>query len=493
MSANTSLYLLGCSVSILAALLMIPIIVAVDAEEWNMVNVFISSMVLCAFVGGALVSAFRGSQPHLNRVGTIWLSVLIWGLMPPLAALPFFLSGHFEAFVDAYFESVSGLTTTGATVILVLEDVPAAIIAWRAVLQWLGGALTLLTAMLVLSPLGVSGTPGNISIPGYERRDIPRSVIAMARDILPIYALLTLVCMLLLRAFGVPAFEAMCLGFSAISTGGFEVRSGGIGAYGSPGVETVLAVFMIVGATSILSHRFYFHGFGRGQSWNKETRRLIIIALVAGLVISVLAAVASVTGDNKETILDNFLNSFRIGLFRAISLITTTGFDNADASTLPVPFVIALVLCIIGGASFSTAGGLKQFRFLVLMEDAERELARLVHPHVVSPSRIAGRIVDRALVRSTWALFATMIFAIAVFGMLLAFRDLSFENALIAAVAALTNNGPALGMATAPNAPWLDYANMSGGSLITLSAAMLLGRLELLLVLCMFTSTFWEE
>ena len=490
MSANTSLYLLGWSISVLAALMVFPILFAHNAKEMEMASVFLTSLVICAFVGGALIAAFRGSQPHLNRVGTIVLSILVWGLTPPLAAVPFFLSGHFESFIDSYFEAVSGLTTTGATVVLVLEDMPRAIIAWRAILQWWGGAMTLLTAILVLAPLGVSGTLGHINMPGYERRDIPRSAIATASEIIPFYFLLTVICMVLLWMFDVPAFEAMCLGFSAISTGGFEVRSGGIGDYGSPAAETVLAVFMIVGATSILSHRMLFsQSSGRGPTKNKETRRLVIVALAAGAIITSLSWIASISGEGDVS----FANNVRIGLFRAISLITTTGFDNAQASSPPVPFVIALVLCIMGGTSFSTAGGMKQFRFLVLMEDAERELARLVHPHVVSPSRIAGRVIDRALVRSTWALFATLVFAIAVFAMLLAFRDLSFENAMIAAVAALTNNGPALGMAASPDSAWLDYANMSNGSLITLSGAMLLGRLELLLVLCMVTSSFREE
>ncbi len=489
MSANTSFYLLGCSISVLAVLQVLPVLFALNAQEPEMASVFLTSLVVCAFVGGALLAAFRGSQPDLNRVGIIVLSLLVWGLTPPLAAVPFFMSGHFESFIDSYFEAVSGLTTTGASVILVLEDVPITIIAWRAILQWWGGALTLLTAMLVLAPLGISGTPSQMSMPGYERRDIPRSVTALARAILPIYAFFTGVCAFLLWVFEVPAFEAMCLAFSAISTGGFAVRTGGIAEHASPAVETVLAVFMIVGATSILSHRLFFQDILRNSpAKNKETRRLVIVALIAGFVIALLSIVASLANDGGASVASNL----RVGLFRAISLITTTGFDNAQATAPPVPFVIALVLCIVGGTSFSTAGGMKQFRFLVLMEDAERELARLVHPHVVSPSRVAGRVIDRALIRSTWALFAALVFAVALFGILLTFRDLSFENALIAAVAALTNNGPALGMAASPGAAWLDYANMSNGSLITLSGAMLLGRVELLLVLCMVTSSFRE-
>lgn len=490
MPANTTLYLLGWAVASLAVLLVVPVIVALDAEEWAVAGDFATSFVLCAFVAGGLIAGFRGRRPHLNRAGTIGFAVLVWGLLPFLGAIPLVLSDHFETYAGAIFEATSGLTTTGASVLLVVEDAPAGILVWRAVLQWWGGGMTLLTAMLVLAPLGISGAPSQVTIPGYERGDIPRSVLNMARHIMPIYGLLTLTCVLLLWILGVPAFEALCLGLSAISTGGFEVRSGGIGAYGSPAVEMVLAVFMIIGATSILSHRAYFQGFGSGHADNKESVRLIIIALFSGLIITVLTTAAAATTEGSTA---SFTEMVRVGFFRAISLITTTGFDNAQATSIPVPFVIALVLCCVGGASFSTAGGLKQFRFLLLMADAERELARLVHPHAVAPSKIAGRIVDRAVMRSTWALFAALIIAIAVFAMMLAVRDLSFENALIAAVSALTNNGPALGMAASPEDAWLDYSNMSAGSLIILSVAMVLGRIELLIVLCMFNPSFWEK
>ena len=490
MPTNTTLYLLGWAVASLAVLQAVPVIVALDAEEWRVAGNFATSFVLCAFVGGGLIAGFRGRRPHLNRAGTIAFAVLIWGLLPFLAAIPLVLTGYFETYAAVIFEATSGLTTTGASVLLVVEDAPAGILVWRAVLQWWGGVITLLTAMLVLAPLGISGAPSQVTIPGYERGDIPRSVLTMARVIIPIYGLLTLVCVLLLWILGVPAFEALCLGLSAISTGGFEVRSGGIGAYGSAAVEMVLAIFMIVGATSILSHRAYLQGFGIGHMDNKETVRLIVIALSCGLIITILTAFGTVTAQSGTASLAEMA---RVGFFRAISLITTTGFDNAQGAGIPVPFVIALMLCCVGGASFSTAGGLKQFRFLLLMADTRRELARLVHPHAVTPGRIAGRIVDRAVMRSTWALFAALIIAIAVFAMILAVRDLSFENALIAAVSALTNNGPALGMAASPEDAWLDYSNMSPGSLIILSVAMVLGRIELLIVLCMFNPSFWEK
>lgn len=389
-----------------------------------------------------------------------------------MAALPLYALGGFSTIDLALFEAVSGITTTGATVLEDFSNVPAAVLLFRALLQWLGGALTLLTAVLVLAPFGVLSTPINITIPGYERDDLAKSVWATARHILPTYVLLTLICMILLWLSGIEGFDALCLSFSAISTGGFMPGEGNIASYGSVPAEVVLCFFMIVGATSVLSHRAFLLRVPGSHADNQESWLLGAVVIGAAVILVFLHAISQPSGEGWDVL--------RTGIFRAVSLVTTTGFDNAQTGTAGIPFAVILVLCSIGGAAFSTAGGLKVFRVFSMVTQAHRELKRLIHPRGITKAQSAGKPIDVQIMKTIWSMFFVFVLAMGVVSIVLGAEGVPVEQAVIAAVSSLSNTGPAIQMTAldAIETSTVHYGQMSAFPLLVLSGAMILGRIE---------------
>ncbi len=474
---STVLNLLGWAISCLSGLIFVTCIAAIGLGEWPQAGAFFVSGCVSGFIAGALIIGFGGRTERLSRLHVSLLLLAVWLVLPAVASLPLYASGSFAGLDQALFEAVSGLTTTGASVLGDLSEVPRTVIFWRALLQWFGGALTLLTAVLVLAPFGVLSTPINITIPGYERDDLAKSVWATGRHILPTYTLLTMICMILLWLTGVPGFDALCLSLSAISTGGFTPGTGNVSQYGSVFCELILAVFMVVGATSVLAHRAALLRVPGTHADNLESWYLAAVVVVAGVALTVLLFVPLGFEGGWEVV--------RTGLFRAVSLITTTGFDNAPDGAAGVPFAIVLALCSIGGASFSTAGGLKVFRVFSMVTQAHRELKRLIHPRGITKAQSAGKPLDVQIMKTIWSMFFVFLLATGVVSVVLGAEGVAVEQAVIAALSSLSNTGPALQMTE------FDVVGQGGGlygqmstfPLLVLSAAMILGRIEFVVLL----------
>lgn len=474
---STVLNLLGWAISSLTGLMFVACVAAIGLGEWSEAGTFFVSGCVSGFIAGALIIGFGGRTERLSRLHVSLLLLAVWLVLPAVASLPLYASDSFARLDQALFEAVSGLTTTGASVVEDLTAVSGTVVFWRALLQWFGGALTLLTAVLVLAPFGVLSTPINITIPGYERDDLAKSIWVTGRHILPTYTLLTLICMILLWLAGVPAFDAMCLALAATSTGGFMPESGNVSQYSSVFGEIVLMVFMLVGATSILAHRAALLRVPGTHVDNHESWYLTIVVLVAALVLTILLYIPLGFGGGWEVV--------RVGLFRAVSLVTTSGFDNASAGAGGVPFAVVLALCSIGGASFSTAGGLKVFRVFSMATQAHRELKRLIHPRGITKARSAGKPLDVQIMKTIWSMLFVFLIATGVVSVVLGAEGVAVEQAVIAALASLSNTGPALQMTAfdvAIEGGGL-YAQMSTFPLLVLSAAMILGRIEFVVVL----------
>ncbi len=474
---STVLNLLGWAISSLTGLIFLACVVAIGLGEWPQVGAFFVSGCISGFLAGALIIGFGGRVERLSRLHVSVLLMAVWLILPMVASLPLYASGDFARIDQALFEAVSGLTTTGASVMGDLSSVPSTVLFWRALLQWFGGALTLLTAVLVLAPFGVLSTPINITIPGYERDDLAKSIWATGRHILPTYTLLTLICMIFLWLAGVPGFDALCLALSAISTGGFTPGPGNISQYGTVFGELVLMVFMVVGATSILAHRAALLRMPGTHADNHESWYLTIVVLVAGIVLTILLYIPIGFAGGWEVV--------RVGLFRAVSLVTTTGFDNAVDGAGGVPFAIVLALCSIGGASFSTAGGLKVFRVFSMATQAHRELKRLIHPRGITKARSAGKPLDVQIMKTIWSMFFVFLIATGVVSVVLGAEGVAVEQAVIAALSSLSNTGPAVQMTAFDVAGQGGglYAQMSTFPLLVLASAMILGRIEFVVLL----------
>ena len=386
MRALAVFYILGWLLAVSATAMLIPAAFAVALDPVAVVEAFLFPAVVIGFVGVNMLIAFRGQEYIGGRRQSVFLLASVWLMVPLAGALPLYAAGFPEEFVPAFFEAASGFTTTGATVIVDLASVPSAIIVWRAVLQWMGGLATLLILATVLGPLvGGDLLDRQFRLVARSEQRSPRQLAETGRTIFLIYGSLTVLCFLSLLLSGLPAFDAFCLSLSTVSTGGFMPREGTIALYGSSMVEIVLAVFMVLGAVSIVWVQAVI--FGR---WTlvKEMREPFLIGLFV-LVLGVALAVALLQ-ESPITGISSLFDAIALGLASAASLISTSGFMVSERAHSFIPFMLVLAICVVGGGGFSTAGGLKVHRVWAMFRQLGRELRLLVYPHGVRPSAYGG-------------------------------------------------------------------------------------------------------
>ncbi len=472
---STTLFLLGGALGVLALLLCALAGTAFLMTEMHLAGSFFMGSIVTVFVSGVLVLGFGGTSNRMKRSDTTILMLLIWSLVPVFAAIPFYASGEYPSYIRAYFEAVSGLTTSGATTVTDLSELGSSTLIWRGVLQGFGGALTLLTAVLVLAPFDAATSPSNSTIPGYEEGDLPKSIIASAREILPIYLTIIGFVLVFLWLAGLSGRDSVIYALTSVSTGGFTVTNEGLSAYDSKAVEAIVMIGMLLGGTSFLAHRANMLRLPTGG--HQDTRESQIAMVLVP--VSSLALLLIMLMQDLPT-----AESIRHGVFRAVSLLTTTGFDSAPATILPVPSVFAVALIAVGGASFSTAGGIKLFRVSTMFVQAHRELKRLIHPHGISSAKAVGKSFDIQIMKSIWALFVVFLVSVGAVALMLGLEGEDYNTSITAAVAALSNAGPALGMTLDQGGgPAEGYAGMSPLSLISLCIGMILGKVEFLTVL----------
>ncbi|MCC2113745.1 MAG: TrkH family potassium uptake protein, partial [Hyphomicrobiales bacterium] len=381
-----------------------------------------------------------------------------------------------------------GWTTTGATVLRKLQTVPRAVLFFRAELQWLGGFLTLMTLILVLGPGGAGGLPDrhgrSIEVSGGRERS---SLAAIVRDMVGAYFLVTLACLLGLILANVPVFDAVCLAFATVSTGGFVPRDGEVSTYGSAGAEYVMVVFMLVGATSIFWHRSILQGQRHLVRQHRESYFVIAAALAVGFVF----AVAMYRTAGGSAVLSP-ADALREGLFTGVSLMTTSGFESRTHGLTVVPLVFVLFAAFVGGGTFSTAGGIKQYRFGGMLVQAGRELMRLIYPHGVHSPRFGSQAYDIQLMKAIWSYFVVAIAVVAISGILLALEGIEFEGALAVSVGAFSNVTMIYSTGWPEGSHWPSFADMADASRLTLAATMILGRIEVLILLSALNPSYWR-
>ncbi|MEC9367818.1 MAG: potassium transporter TrkG, partial [Pseudomonadota bacterium] len=430
----TVLYLFGWTLLSLAGVMLIPVVVALRLDGIAAAQTFAVPAVLLCILSSLLIMAFRGHNELQRRRQNLLLLVCAWLLIPAAAALPLYLAGFPGNFLHAYFEAVSGFTTTGATIFDDLGQLPKSIILWRAMLQWLGGLTTLLALLALLGSLsGTDLMDRQLRLIGRPAQDGAENLFEVMQSVAPLYLALTVVCFLLLVVFGTPSFEALCLALSAISTGGFAPRSQPLAAYVPPAAQLVLALFMILGAVSFVWVRAIFQ-----MRWPiiRETREPFWIIWLTGaaalVAIVVLSAVEPAYGPG---------GAFRLvasGIASAASLISTTGFVITDPARFPLPVILLATVCIVGGGRFSTAGGLKVFRVFLMLRQVSRELRQLIYPHGVRAARFGDEARESELLKATWITFAAFIITLGTIMALVAYSGVPVAGALLAAAGALS-------------------------------------------------------
>ncbi|MGH6884846.1 MAG: TrkH family potassium uptake protein, partial [Geminicoccales bacterium] len=409
------------------------------------------------------------------------LTTSVWVVVPVFAALPFAFSELELTLADAVFEAMSGITTTGATVIVGLDVAPPGILLWRAILHWLGGIGFIVMGVAILPMLRVGG----MQLVRTESSDLSEKILPRAAQVASaiglIYLGLTVLCAVLYNVAGMAIFEATAHAMSTIATGGFSTRDASIGAFSSVPIECVGIVFMILGSLPFVLYIQATNGQLRPLFTDAQVRwfmgmiGVFVLAIAAWLVI-------------VESIAP--FEALRHAAFNVVSVISTTGFASSDYAlwgTFPVTALFFL-MCI-GGCTGSTSGGIKIFRLIVLHAIAKNQIARLVRPHGVFVPTFNRRPVSEAAAIAVMAFVFMFGLSFAVFALLLSMLGLDYLTAMSAAVTALSNVGPGLGDIIGPAG---NFSTLPASGKWLLSAAMLLGRLELFTVLILFTPAFWR-
>ena len=428
------------------------------------------------------LATYKNEDRELKKKDGYLIVTFGWLIMSFFGTLPYVLTGSIPIYHDAFFETISGYTTTGASILNDIESMPRGILFWRSLTQWIGGMGIIVLAVAILPILGIGGMQLFMAeAPGISPDKMKPRIKDTAKRLWYIYLGLTLTEMLLLMAGGMSFFDAINHSLTTMSTGGFSTRQESIAYYESPFVHYVIIVFMFLAGTNFTITYFGLKG-KFGKVWeNEEFRNYTIIILIASACISFFVFSTNWNG---------FERSFRDSLFQVVSVVTTTGYITEDF-TAWTPFVTSIffLFMFVGGSAGSTAGGIKVVRHTLLFKNSFLELKRQLHPSAVIPVRINNKAVSRDI---TFHVLAFIMIYFSIFGVgifLISFTGLDFTSALGAVATSLGNIGPGLGSV----GPVDNFSQLTPFAKWTLSVLMLLGRLELFTILILFTPIFWKD
>lgn len=439
------------------------------------------SAAIAAGLGATPLALFARQKEDLRQRDAIVVVVLSWLGVSALGALPFILSGVLDP-IDALFESVSGFTTTGASVIAAIEDLPSGLLFWRSLTHWLGGMGILVLVIAVLPFLGSAGYQLlKTEAPTLEQERLYPRMVQTARALFGVYVLLTAVQTGLLMLGGLSLFHALCHAFGAISTGGFSTRNASVGAYGSLYVEAIILIFMILGSMPFEVHH---RGLRNPKAYLENTQVRIHLALLTVACISVSLELWA------RGVYADLGDSFRYGTFQIVSQMTTTGFATTDAEQwTPFGQVVFVLVMFMGGCTGSTSGGIKTFRLIVLGKLVLLQLSALVGPRIIRQIRVGRQVVEEQVVQSASMFFVAYLVAAALgaFGLMIFGAD--GMTALTATAAMLGGVGPGLGEVGSYD----NFAWMPDGAKVICMALMILGRLEIFTFVVVFIPGFWRR
>jgi trk system potassium uptake protein TrkH len=496
-------WLLGCVMLLLSGFLVVPAFVSFAFNELDSIRAFGLSSFLAALLGGALIWFNRGST--VNEEGRIdyfrreGLAVvgLTWLLVAAVGALPFLISGVIVSPVDAFFESASGFTTTGSTILLAeeIDQMPKGMAFWRMFTQWLGG-IGIVMVFVVLFPTG-GRSLFRSEVPGIKREAGRQRVRDSALALVRIYLGLTIVQVALLKAAGLDWFDAVTHSFTTLATGGFSTHSDSVAAFGSGAVELIIILFMFGAGLNFAIYDTVLR-LGPRRGWrlaiaSGEARAYVGMIVGSTAVISVaLWFWGGSNGTIGSTLPDYrvFWQCVRDGLFSVVSLQTSTGFGTADFDRWP-QFCRALLMfaALVGACAGSTGGGLKVVRFLIVAKAALRGIRRFARPRAIHSLRVDDQTLDERVVASVTGYFGLWML-ITMFGTLcLSAFGFDLETSLTSVLATLNNIGPGLAMV----GPTQSFATMPALAKLMLSLFMILGRLEFYAVVILLVPTFWRK
>jgi trk system potassium uptake protein len=475
------LQLLGYLILAIAACLVPSVILALAEGDAGTFALTVT-LLIGAITGGLLGFAVRPGPHEITRREGILLVVLVWLGAVLLGAFPYYLSGAAPGFADALFESVSGFTTTGATILVDIEGTARSLLLWRALTHWIGGMGIIVLGIAVLPLLGTGGMElYRAEFSGARSERLKPRIAETALALWKIYVTLSIAGYVALRLAGMSRFDSLCHTFSTVATGGFSPRALSIESYQSPLIEYILAVFMLVAGINFTQHyRLFVERRPRSFLADSEIRAYATIALSATAIVF-----ASLLGSSLSV-----EKAFRLGLFQVASIMTTTGFSSADFEKwVPSATFVLLILMFVGGCTGSTAGGMKTARVVMLWKVVGREFRRMVERRGVFAIRMQGRAVPENTIATVLNLVYLALLINVGAGLILTAMGLDLVTAYSAATALMFNIGPGLGAV----GPADNYAHLPTLAKWVLSFCMLAGRLEYYTVLVILTPMFWRK
>ncbi len=472
---------LGLLLAVLGGAMWLPALadaIAGDAD-WK---VFLVSSLVTTFTGIALALANRGPATALTIRQAFILTTAAWLVLAAFAALPFTLSRHGLDFTDAFFEAMSGITTTGSTVISGLDESSPGILLWRALLQWLGGIGIIIMAIAILPMLGVGGMQlFRMDSSDPSEKVLPRTA-QIAAATATIYLALSVVCVTALWAAGMSPFEALAHAMTTVATGGFSTSDQSVGHFSSAAVDWITTLFMILGSLPFVLYLQAVRGAPLKLWRDSQVRWFLAILAVSVLVMALRLVLDGTAGPQA---------ALRYAAFNVVSIITGTGYSTANYGSWGGFAAVAFFFFMfIGGCAGSTSCGIKIFRFQVLVSTAGVQMRRLIQPHGVFIARFNDKPIPESVTNAVLSFIFLFVLIFAILALLLMGLGLDFVTSFSGAATAIANVGPGLGEVIGPEG---TFEPLPAAAKWLLSAAMLLGRLEILTVLILFTPGFWRS
>ena len=476
--------LVGRIVMIFALLMAVPLGFAAAGDDGAQMA-FIGAMMATFGAGAAMSLTMSRFRRELQPRDGFLLVTLTWLLLPAFAALPLLWAVPGLSVTDAYFEAMSGFTTTGATVLTGLEKLPVSVNVWRCLLVFVGGMGIIVLVVAILPLLGVGGAQlfkSETAGPMKDQKLTPR-IAETARGLWAVYFAIAGACFLAYRWAGMSwtdAFMHMC---STMGLGGFAAYDASFGAFESPLIEAVAVAFMLLAGVNFALYFLVWKKRSAAVLWRDLEARMYAAVMLGSVLLVALFLLAN-------GVYPSFLESLRHAAFSVVSVATTTGFATVDYAQWPIfAPVLMLFLCSFATCAGSTGGGIKLIRSLLLLKQARRELTRIVHPRAVVPVTLGGAVVPNQVLMSVLAFMLFYGSTMVVVSMLLMFSGLDLVSAATATIACINNTGPGLGQV----GPAGNYQGLTDFQTWVCTFAMLLGRLELLSVLVLFTPAFWRR
>jgi trk system potassium uptake protein TrkH len=482
MHARRVLRLIGLLVFFLGLSMALALLVSVVYKEpstWDLA----ASMAITCVAGLLIFLGTKGEEvSHLSHRDGVAIVTLGWFVAGAVGALPFLLSGSIDNFTDAYFESVSGFTTTGASILSDIEKLPRGILMWRSIISWLGGMGIIVLSIAILPFLGIGGMQlYKAEVPSPVVDKLKPRISDTAKVLWKVYILLTVIQILLLLGGGMSLFDSVCHAFCTMPTCGFSPLNKSIGHYDSPYFDGVIIVFMILASMNFSLH--YRLLKGEVGIFGKDPECRVFLILVGILILLV-------TLDIYGSVYPSLIQAFRYAAFQVSSLMSTTGFVTADYDTWPSLSKCLLVLSMFfGGMAGSTAGGIKTVRLIVMAKHAYEELFRIIHPHAVRAVKLGGKPVPADVLSSIWGFFFLYLTYYMISTLILAGLGMDPISAFSAVAACIFNVGPGLG-SVGPTQNFLAVPFLGKWVLIL---GMILGRLEIYTVIVLFMPEYWRK